>query len=142
MSGTLERTHYNRSHFHSKASIDSHSLQRDKSSTAPVPPVSISTSFTHTHTLAINVTMMMNKRPNNPITMAGMIWNANHVLASALDPKTPGVPRALFEHDLKGIILISTVEVGLVFTGNVGSGILLARRNGGWSPPCAVGLGG
>ena len=86
--------------------------------------------------------MMKMTRPNNPITMEGMIWNANHVLATALDPKTPGVPRSLFEQELKGIVLISTVEAGFIFSGNVGTGILLARRNGEWSPPCAVGLGG
>ena len=85
--------------------------------------------------------MSMTKRPNRT-TMAGMIWNANHVLSTALDPKTNGVPRSLFEQDLKGILLISIIEAGFMFTGNVGTGILLARRQGQWSPPCAVGLGG
>lgn len=74
--------------------------------------------------------------------MAGMIWNANHVLTAALDPKKNGVPRKLFEQDLKGILLISTVEVGFIFTGNVGAGILMSRQGDTWSPPCAVGVGG
>ena len=78
----------------------------------------------------------------NRTTMAGMIWNANHVLTTALDPKTNGVPHKLFKQELKGILLISTIEAGFIFSGNVGSGILMARREGSWSPPCAVGLAG
>eukprot|EP00545_Synedropsis_sp_CCMP1620_P005565 CAMPEP_0119003008 /NCGR_PEP_ID=MMETSP1176-20130426/289_1 /TAXON_ID=265551 /ORGANISM="Synedropsis recta cf, Strain CCMP1620" /LENGTH=253 /DNA_ID=CAMNT_0006954561 /DNA_START=159 /DNA_END=920 /DNA_ORIENTATION=+ len=74
--------------------------------------------------------------------MAGMIWNANHVLSSALDPKTNGVPHKLFEQDLKGIVLLSTIEAGFIFSGNVGTGLLMARSEGKWSPPCAVGLTG
>ena len=84
---------------------------------------------------------MSAKRPDRT-TMAGMIWNANHVLTTALDPKTNGVPHKLFKQELKGILLISTIEAGFIFSGNVGSGILMARREGSWSPPCAVGLAG
>ena len=84
----------------------------------------------------------MTKRPKNPITMEGMIWNANHVLTAVLHPNTLAFPRSLFERDLKGVVLLTTVEAGFIFTGNVGSGILLAHRNGKWSPPCAVGLSG
>jgi lipid-binding SYLF domain-containing protein len=72
-----------------------------------------------------------------------MIWNANHVLDTALDPKSNGVPKGLFQQELFGIVLISVVEAGFIFSGNVGTGILLARYDDGkWSPPCAVGLTG
>lgn len=75
-------------------------------------------------------------------TMEGMIWNANHVLDSALDPKTVGIPRDLFKA-CKGIVLISAVEAGFVFSGNVGTGVVMARGDDGqWSPPSAIGLGG
>jgi lipid-binding SYLF domain-containing protein len=69
---------------------------------------------------------------------------ANHVLEQALAPGSNGVPKSLFSKDLKGIILISVVEVGFIFSGNVGTGILMARDSGTktWSPPCAVGLTG
>jgi lipid-binding SYLF domain-containing protein len=69
---------------------------------------------------------------------------ANHVLEQALAPGTNGVPYSLFNEDLKGIILISVVEVGFIFSGNVGTGILITRDSGtkAWSPPCAVGLTG
>jgi lipid-binding SYLF domain-containing protein len=69
---------------------------------------------------------------------------ANHVLEQALAPGSNGVPKSLFSKDLKGIVLISVVEVGFIFSGNVGTGILMARDSGtnAWSPPCAVGLTG
>ena len=74
--------------------------------------------------------------------MEGMIWNANHVLDSALDPKTNGVPRDLFKA-CKGIVLLSVIEAGFVFSGNVGTGVVMARaEDGTWSPPSAVGLAG
>jgi len=74
--------------------------------------------------------------------MEGMIWNANHVLDTALDPKTPGVPRQILAH-CKGIVLISVVEVGFIFSGSVGTGVILAQNDDGvWSPPSAVGLTG
>jgi lipid-binding SYLF domain-containing protein len=39
--------------------------------------------------------------------------------------------------------LISVVEVGFIFSGNVGSGIIMTRdSDDAWSPPCAVGLTG
>ena len=74
--------------------------------------------------------------------MEGMIWNANHVLDSALDPKTNGIPRDLFKQ-CKGIVLLSVIEAGFCFSGNVGTGVVMARADdGSWSPPSAVGLAG
>ena len=74
--------------------------------------------------------------------MEGMIWNANHVLDSALDPKTNGIPRDLFKQ-CKGIVLLSVIEAGFCFSGNVGTGVVMARaEDGSWSPPSAVGLAG
>jgi SH3 domain-containing YSC84-like protein 1 len=38
---------------------------------------------------------------------------------------------------------MSTVEFGFVFSGNVGTGILIKKNSdGSWSPPCAMGLTG
>jgi len=80
-------------------------------------------------------------RPDR-LSMEGMIWNANHVLEQALDPKQKGVPKDLFNKCI-GICMVSVVEVGFMFSGNVGSGIVLRKTaDGGWSPPSAVGLGG
>ena len=43
----------------------------------------------------------------------------------------------------KGIILLSVVEAGVVFSGNVEAGVIMAHKYDEiWSPPLAVGLGG
>jgi len=84
--------------------------------------------------------------------MEGMLWNANHVLDSALDPKNtakhPGgksgaIPKDLIER-CHGIVLISVVEAGFIFSGSVGSGVLMAHYPewGTWSSPSAVSLKG
>ena len=61
--------------------------------------------------------MSSEERPDRT-TMEGMIWNANHVLDIALDPNKPGIPHAIIK-DCKGIILLSVVEAGFIFSGNV-----------------------
>lgn len=72
-----------------------------------------------------------------------MIWNANQVLSWVLDPKTGGVNPALFGPSLLGIAIINVAEVGFVFSGNVGTGIIIARDGTDkWSPPSAIGLTG
>jgi len=74
--------------------------------------------------------------------MEGMIYNANHVLDQALSPETEGIPRGMFE-SCKGIILQSVVEAGFLFSGSVGTGVVIARKpDGSWSPPAALALGG
>ena len=101
--------------------------------------------------------------------MEGMIWNANHVLYQALSPDTPvscffdfgqverqmrtkyyyfkryklqGIPRGMIKN-CKGIILLSVVEAGFIFSGNVCTGVIIANKyDGTWSPPSALGLGG
>ena len=83
----------------------------------------------------------MSEHPNrSPIRrhMLGMVWNANYALEQALDPNTKNVPRELFEK-CHGIVLMSTVKAGVVFTGNVGTGIMMAKtEDGNWSPPVSV----
>lgn len=75
--------------------------------------------------------------------MEGMIWNAHHVLEHALLPGSNGIPKTLFKACV-GVVLISVVEVGFVFSGSVGTGILLKKNADGetWSPPNACGLTG
>eukprot|EP00977_Amphora_coffeiformis_P002786 scaffold526_cov159-Amphora_coffeaeformis.AAC.2 len=84
------------------------------------------------------------KRPNR-ITMEGMIWNANHVLEAALHPSHRGgkVPMSELVTKCHGIVLLSVVQAGLIFTGHYGSGVLLAKRKDSagkdtWSAPAAV----
>jgi len=84
---------------------------------------------------------MADKRPART-SMEGMIWNGHHVLESAMSSRYNGVPKAFFQTAV-GIALISVVEVGLIFSGNVGSGIIMRKKDdGSWSPPTACGLAG
>lgn len=87
------------------------------------------------------------KRPSQT-TMEGMLWNANHVLDSALDPSNSGsgeggIPKDLMEK-CHGVVLISVVEAGFIFSGSVGTGVLMAHYPewGEWSAPSAVSLHG
>lgn len=76
--------------------------------------------------------------------MPGMIYNANKVLDTALSQKDKNKKLAnLLTGDLKGIILMSVVEAGFIFSGNLGTGILMAKKeDGSWSAPSAIGLTG
>ena len=71
------------------------------------------------------------------MTRVVCITQANKVLEWIMDPKTGGVHPELFGPLLKGICFINIVEVGFIFSGNVGTGIVLARNetDGSWSPP-------
>lgn len=81
------------------------------------------------------------KRPSR-ISMEGMIWSANHVLDHALSPNVNGIPRTFFEASV-GLVLVSVVEAGFMFSGTVGTGIILKKQGRGtWSPPSACGLTG
>ncbi|CAB9500505.1 LAS seventeen-binding protein 3 [Seminavis robusta] len=86
---------------------------------------------------------MPEKRPKR-ITMPGMIYDANEVLGWAMDPNTGGLHPELFGPSLLGIAFITIVEAGFVFSGNVGTGIVMARntKDGSWSPPSALGVSG
>ena len=80
------------------------------------------------------------------VSMEGMIWSANHVLEAALDPKNHGVPAELFDKCV-GVVLLSVVQAGLVFTGHYGTGVLMAKRKADdgsdeWSAPVAAGAMG
>lgn len=82
------------------------------------------------------------KRPKGS-TMEGMIWNANDILAKAGGGDGGTIPKELFEN-CRAVIILSSVQVGFVFTNCVGSGIALARDRdtGKWSLPCACSLSG
>lgn len=76
------------------------------------------------------------------LSMEGMISNANHVLEQAMNPKQKGLFRSLFRK-CKGVCIFSAVEAGFVFSGQMGSGILMKKlEDGSWSPPCAMGFSG
>jgi lipid-binding SYLF domain-containing protein len=67
---------------------------------------------------------------------------ANHVLEQALKPGINGIPKKMFE-DAIGIVIASSFNFGLIFSGTAGSGIAIKKTDEGWgSPPCAVGMSG
>lgn len=85
--------------------------------------------------------------PTNPFkqtkkaitSMEGMIEDALYIL----DDFGMGIPKYYWKH-CYGVVILSSVEIGCLFNGNVGSGILIShdQRNKTWSPPCAIGLTG
>ena len=108
-----------------------------------------------------------NQRPDGT-SMEGMVWNGAScspntyccpvvrdcsqssftqpilALDEALRPKS--ITRANdkeYIDECAAIVIISIVEAGFVFSGSVGTGIMLVRLpNNGWSLPCAVGMTG
>lgn len=62
-----------------------------------------------------------------------------------MDPQqSSGLHPGLFDDSLLGIGFYTVLEAGLIVSGNVGTGIVMARNptNGVWSAPSAVGLSG
>jgi len=61
-----------------------------------------------------------------------------------MDPRTSGIHPGFFDQDLLGIAFYTVWEAGLIFSGNIGTGLVMARNptNGTWSAPAAVGLSG
>eukprot|EP00567_Pseudictyota_dubia_P015142 CAMPEP_0197437630 /NCGR_PEP_ID=MMETSP1175-20131217/4837_1 /TAXON_ID=1003142 /ORGANISM="Triceratium dubium, Strain CCMP147" /LENGTH=227 /DNA_ID=CAMNT_0042967207 /DNA_START=34 /DNA_END=717 /DNA_ORIENTATION=+ len=88
--------------------------------------------------------MSTKESPSNhdPSSMEGMIWNANRVLDRALDPNTRGIPRDIF-FECRGIVLLSSVEAGFIFSATGGTGVIIAKdKDDKWGPPSAIGTGG
>lgn len=82
------------------------------------------------------------EKRDNLTSVEGMIWNANQVLTNALNPGMRGIPKGLFKSSA-GICIMSTVQMGFVFSGSVGTGIFMKRNDDDtWSSPVAVGVTG
>lgn len=48
------------------------------------------------------------------------------------------IPEAILR-DAKGLAILTVVKVGMMVTYNVGTGVVVARReDGSWSPPSAI----
>lgn len=77
-------------------------------------------------------------------TMEGIIWHFNIKIQKAISAHGAGLPKDVVAN-CHGVLLMSVVEVGAVFSGSIGSGILI-RKNPifgmKWSPPCACRLHG
>jgi lipid-binding SYLF domain-containing protein len=72
--------------------------------------------------------------------MEGLIWNANKVLDYAMRPGLRGVHSGQFR-TCAGICILSSLQVGYVVSGSVGSGIFMKHNfDDSWSNPVAVGI--
>lgn len=52
-----------------------------------------------------------------------------------------GIPREVLEN-ARGIAVLSVIKGGFIFSGRIGSGLVVAKTSDGWSAPSAIGLGG
>ena len=76
--------------------------------------------------------------------MEGMIWHSNDILQKAISAHGAGLPKDIVAN-CHGVLLMSVVEVGAIFSGSIGSGILIRKSpifGMKWSPPCACKLHG
>jgi hypothetical protein len=88
-------------------------------------------------------------RWNNPIsfTLGSSIRQACHIVDEMCAPRRgplkesdQSIPLDLLHH-AKGLVFLTVIKAGLVVSGRVGTGLLLARIDGpqSWSAPCALG---
>jgi len=78
--------------------------------------------------------------------MKGQIHKAYKVLLKLQNPKyfkkDKGIPLKVIQQ-AKGLAFVTVIKAGLVFSGTIGSGIVIARLpNGEWSGPSSIGVGG
>jgi len=78
--------------------------------------------------------------------MEGLLKQARESLEYYLNPKLIPAEQKFSQEILRGaqgIALITEMKAGFSVGINGGSGIVLCRdKNGNWSGPCAVGMGG
>src|SRR6188474_562770 len=55
-------------------------------------------------------------------------------------PETAIPPAVL--RDAKGVAILTVTKAGFVLSGRGGTGVVVARTDGGWSGPSAIGTGG
>ncbi len=51
------------------------------------------------------------------------------------------IPREVLR-DARGLAILTVIKAGFIFSGRGGTGVVVARRGRGWSPPSAIGTGG
>ena len=74
-------------------------------------------------------------------TLPGQIERSVHVLSGLADPSEPDtqIPLAILAN-ARGLVFLTQVKAGFLWSGAVGVGIIVARlRDGRWSAPASVG---
>mmetsp|Transcript_6536 Transcript_6536/g.7469 ORF Transcript_6536/g.7469 Transcript_6536/m.7469 type:complete len:543 (+) Transcript_6536:155-1783(+) len=80
------------------------------------------------------------------VTMSGQIHKAYKVMLKLIDPRVvkedKHIPLALMQK-AKGIAFITVVKAGFIFSGSIGTGIVITRLpNGKWSGPSSIAITG
>lgn len=83
---------------------------------------------------------------NERLQMKGQIHKAYKVMLKLIDPKyykeDKKIPISLIKK-AKGLVFVTVVRAGFMFSGSVGAGIIICRLpNGEWSGPSSLGVGG
>lgn len=69
---------------------------------------------------------------------AYLVYQEFHFLQIGLLKPDKSIPDVILRQ-AKGLAIITVVKVGLVVTYNIGTGLVVARReDGSWSPPSAI----
>ena len=89
---------------------------------------------------------MTSNRTTARLTMPGQIHKAYKVMLKIISPKwvkaDAKIPLRILQN-AKGVAFITVVKAGFLWSGTLGSGIVLARLpDGTWSGPSSIGVGG
>lgn len=86
---------------------------------------------------------------NNPLpaSLQSECRKASRILASFVDPKQSFGPDKIIPPSVlsnaKGLAIITVLKAGFLFSGRVGSGLVVARKaDGSWSAPSAIATAG
>ena len=88
----------------------------------------------------------LSSKAKERVGMRGMIHNALKTLEKIADPRYVKVDQALPQDILanaKGVAFLTTIKAGFLWSGAVGTGIVMAKLGPGrWSGPSAIGSAG
>ena len=73
--------------------------------------------------------------------MQGDIDQAVSILEGFRDMPETSIPDSVFKK-AKGLAILTVMKAGFIFSGRVGKGVVVARNDGKWSGPSAIGTGG
>jgi lipid-binding SYLF domain-containing protein len=81
---------------------------------------------------------------NSPLCARGMqddVGQAVSILERFQDIPEKSIPCSVLGK-ARGLAILTVIKAGFIFSGRGGLGIVVARTNGGWSGPSAIGTGG
>jgi lipid-binding SYLF domain-containing protein len=79
--------------------------------------------------------------PDCSADMQGDVDQAVTIIERFQEIPETAIPPAVLR-DAKGLAILTVLKAGFVFSGRGGTGVVVARKKGGWSGPSAIGTGG